>query len=198
MNIAVVGWGSLIWCPGSLRIKTRWRRDGPRLPIEFARISKDGRLTLIIHPASEDQTTYWALSEFTTLGQARRNLSERENARFSDIHFLLRNGQAAATSLPEVIERMRNWLAQHTELHTVIWTGLSSNWTKKRGRDFTSEDAVRYLVELQAARDQATTIYDRAREYVRNTPPNIQTAVRRAMFEQGWDDAELPTVLFES
>ena len=198
MDIAVVAWGSLIWCPGSLRNRTRWRRDGPRLPIEFARISKDGRLTLVIHPGCEDQPTYWALSEFTSLDQARRNLSERENASFSDIHYLLRNGQAAETSPPEVIERMRDWLAQHTDLHTVLWTGLSSNWKKKRGRDFTPEDAVRYLGELKAARDQATTIYDRAREYVRNTPPNIQTAVRRAMLEQGWDDARLPSLLFEN
>ena len=25
----MLGWGSLIWCPGGLRIKTKWRSDGP-------------------------------------------------------------------------------------------------------------------------------------------------------------------------
>lgn len=94
MNIAILGWGSLIWCPGSLRIKTRWRLDGPRLPIEFARISRDGRLTLVIHPSSDDQPTYWAVSELTTLDAARKNLRERESAGLADIHYLLRNGQA--------------------------------------------------------------------------------------------------------
>jgi hypothetical protein len=55
MKIAVIGWGSLIWCPGSLRIQTAWHNDGPSLPIEFARILKDGRLTLVIRPGSVHQ-----------------------------------------------------------------------------------------------------------------------------------------------
>ncbi len=104
MDIAVVGWGSLIWCPGSLRIKTRWRRDGPRLPIEFARISKDGRLTLVIHPASEDQTTYWAGSEFKTADHARQNLREREGAKLEEIHYLVQNGEAARGIPREIME----------------------------------------------------------------------------------------------
>lgn len=49
MAIAILGWGSLIWCPGNLRIRGPWRHDGPVLPIEFARISADGRLTLVVH-----------------------------------------------------------------------------------------------------------------------------------------------------
>src|SRR5437870_1628490 len=79
MQIAVIGWGSLIWCPGCLRIKSRWHCDGPALPIEFARISGDKRLTLVIHPGSPeettpDQRTYWALSELENLTAARKNL----------------------------------------------------------------------------------------------------------------------------
>jgi hypothetical protein len=31
--------------------------------VEFARISEDGRLTLVIHPGSAEQQTYWALGE---------------------------------------------------------------------------------------------------------------------------------------
>src|SRR5437773_2470240 len=90
MNIAVVAWGSLIWCPGSLRMKTRWRQDGPQLPLEFARISQDGRLTLVILPDSEDQLTYWTVSELATLDEARRNVRERENAKLTDIHYVVR------------------------------------------------------------------------------------------------------------
>ncbi|MFQ5829493.1 MAG: hypothetical protein ACE5JD_10110 [Candidatus Methylomirabilia bacterium] len=198
MSIAIVGWGSLIWWPGSLRIKTRWRLEGPRLPIEFARISRDERLTLVIHPGFEDQPTYWALSEFSTLDNARRNLSERENAKLADIHYLISNGQAAEGIPLEVVEKVKGWLGVHEDLHAVIWTGLGGNWKKKRGQDFTLEDAVRYLKELEAARDQVATTHDRAREYVRNTPPNIQTAVRTRMREQGWEDAALPSILFEN
>lgn len=198
MNVAVIGWGSLIWCPGSLRIKTRWRRDGPRLPIEFARISKDGRLTLVIHPVSEDQTTYWAISELTTPEGARRNLREREGAKQEDIHYLIRNGEAPEGIPPEVMETMRDWLATHEDLHAVIWTGLCTNWKEKRERDFTAEEAVKYLSELEAARDQGGVIYERAREYVRNAPPHIQTAVRKTMQEREWEDVRLPSLLFEN
>jgi len=84
------------------------------------------------------------------------------------------------------------------DLQAVIWIGLRSNWQEKRRRDFTPEDAVSYLRELEAARNQAMATYYRAREYIRNTPPLIQTPVRRAMRAQGWRDAELPMVLFES
>lgn len=32
MKIAVIAWGSLIWCPGSLQIGSWWHKDGPVLP----------------------------------------------------------------------------------------------------------------------------------------------------------------------
>lgn len=50
MKIAILGWDSLIWDPRSLKydVNTGWLTDGPKLPIEFARISNDGRLTLVI------------------------------------------------------------------------------------------------------------------------------------------------------
>ncbi len=147
MVIAVVGWGSLIWCPGSLRIVSRWRRDGPRLPIEFARISSDGRLTLVIHPDSEDQQTYWAVSEFAVMDQARRNLAQREGAKLSDIHHLARKGQARSGASKVVMTRTREWLAKHREVEGVIWTGLGSNWKDKRKQPFTPDDAVTYLAD---------------------------------------------------
>lgn len=50
-------------------------------------------------------------------------------------------------------------------------------------------------MELEAAKDLA---FDRAREYIRHTPPQIQTAVRKGMRAHGWEDAELPAILFEN
>jgi hypothetical protein len=58
MKIAVLGWGSLLWEQGVLRLASRWRTDGPWLPIEFARLSDRGRLTLVIHPESPAQQAY--------------------------------------------------------------------------------------------------------------------------------------------
>jgi len=197
MNIAVLGWGSLVWCPGSLRIRTRWRADGPMMPIEFARISQDGRLTLVIHPGSPDQTTYWAGSELRKMGEARKNLCERENSRLDDIHYALRDGRVADGVSREIALRVCEWMARQSDIQGAVWTGLPSNWMEKRRRDFTPEDAVNYLLEMKACGDPDKARYIRAREYVTNTPPLINTVVRQTLRTRGWDDARLPTILFQ-
>jgi hypothetical protein len=48
MKIVILGWGSLIWDPRDLPHQEPWLDDGPKLPLEFSRISKDRRLTLVI------------------------------------------------------------------------------------------------------------------------------------------------------
>jgi hypothetical protein len=198
MNIAILAWGSLIWCPGSLRIRTLWKTDGPLLPIEFARISQDDRLTLVIQPDCEDQPTYWAISEFRTLDQARDNLQLREKSKSTAIHHVLQDGTWASDALPEIVKRITEWVAQRRDVEGVVWTGLASNWKEKRDRDFSPEDAVNYLLGLEAERDRAKATYDRAREYVTNTPPGVDTVVRKAMRSRGWNDSSLSSVLFEA
>jgi 1-acyl-sn-glycerol-3-phosphate acyltransferase len=59
MRIAVLGWGSLIWSPGNLKIDREWHEDGPFLPIEFARVSQDGRLTLVLFPTGFRRAWRW-------------------------------------------------------------------------------------------------------------------------------------------
>jgi hypothetical protein len=207
MQIAVIGWGSLIWCPGCLRIKSRWRSDGPALPIEFARISGDGRLTLVIHPGSPeeptpDQRTYWALSELETLDGARENLRVREGERvkLKDIHSLTADDRKEGQIDPPVPAGIGQWLKERQDLGAAIWTGLPTNWPQKRdGKQFTREDAVAYLRKLESEKDQAKAAYDRAREYICNAPSQVQTPVRKMIRERkGWDDAELSKVLFEA
>ncbi len=80
MKIAVIGWGSIVWDPGELATGSRWHSDGPELPVEFARKSRDGRLTLVIHESSSDQRTYWALSALDTVEAARESLRQREGS----------------------------------------------------------------------------------------------------------------------
>lgn len=79
MTIAILGWGSLLSDPGTLKIELgMWYKDGPMLPVEFARISSDKRLTLVIHPGSEDVRTYYAVSKYNKLDAAIMDLAERE------------------------------------------------------------------------------------------------------------------------
>ena len=84
MLIAVLGCGSLVWDPRCLRVKKPWYEDGPWLPIEYARKSDDGRLTLVIFPQAAEVQTLWAESTYDTLTEARKNLRSREKTR--DIH----------------------------------------------------------------------------------------------------------------
>src|ERR1700722_18672522 len=44
----VLAWGSLVWDPRDLQTAGKFVANGPLLPIEFCRISADGRLTLAI------------------------------------------------------------------------------------------------------------------------------------------------------
>lgn len=192
MNIAVLGWGSLIWRPGVLRLRTRWRRNGPKLPIEFARVSADRSVTLVIHNGADHQRCYWALSEFSEIADARANLKERERCpKIDPIHFL-----DAGSSCADAIQRMIfNWLSEKPEINAAIWTGLPSNWKQKRGKEFSCKEVVCYLRQLEADYPAA---FARAREYVQNAPSQIQTKLRqRLRSEFGWSDNALPCESFE-
>jgi len=200
MQIAVIGWGSLIWCPGCLRIKSRWHSDGPALPVEFARISGDGRLTLVIHPGSPEQPTYWALSQFEAVQQARENLGAREGTKnLKNIHLLTAEGEKEGKIDPRVASKVEQWLKDRLDVQAAIWTGLTSNWPHRRDRQFTREDAVQYVGELERSRDEAKAAYDRAHEYISNAPSQIQTPVRKMIREsRGWKDETLSEILFET
>lgn len=196
-NIAVIGWGSLIWCPGSLSIKTKWKKDGPSLSIEFARVSDDGRLTLVIHPGCAPQQTYWAVSEFSELDAARQNLQGREGCSLNNICFFP-VGDDKFPIPQSIATELEAWLKRHKDVGALIWTGLTSNWSKKFARKYSVVEAIRYLEKLEAERKEARLRYQRAREYFMNAPPLIQTEVRRRMREKGWTDAKLSDFLFET
>lgn len=192
VNIAVIAWGSLVWNPGMLDLRTRWHADGPTLPLEFARISGGGRLTLVLFPKGENRTTYWALSNLENLDDARAELAQREGSSVNTVHFCAYgpSSQVQRSGEPMVTATVSDWLDAHDGLDAAIWTGLTSNWRSKRGSDFTMDDALLYLAGLRGPE------LDAAREYITHAPPQIDTLVRRAMRARGWHDANLSPDLF--
>jgi len=180
MNIAVIGWGSLIWKPGTLNIVGDWESDGPLLPIEFARVSADKRLTLVIKPGYNVVQTLWALSGFKHFNTAIENLMDREEtSSLENIGFVnLCNNTLSNRRLTELeIQHVSNW-CEGKNLDAVIWTDLGPNFFNKTKQNFTKQNLVNYLTQLSI---DAPQNYETAKEYILNTPPQIKTRYRDAL-----------------
>ena len=178
MKIAILGWGSLIWDRRNLQIKNNWKEDGPFLPIEFARISMDGRLTLVLyHPAQEVQS-FWAYSAFQKLDYAKENLRTRENTNPGKIGYIsIKDERYNCQAAPDVLSNIRDW-ANESGLDAVIWTDLKSNFVRKTETDFTKENAIAYLCNLSREK------LENAETYIRRAPKQISTKMRPLIEEK--------------
>jgi hypothetical protein len=185
VNIAVVGWGSLVWDPQDLKLAVgEWATDGPSLPIEFARASqKTARLTLVICPpgnqpargaVGRDVTALWALSGKTELSAAIRDLAFREGC---GEHMIGRCTKESAPSEGTVEASVIGWLRQKGgSLDAAIWTNLHPNLPPDGSRSVTLEAVLRYLRELKDQGREGASV-----TYVKNAPPQIQTPFRPAI-----------------
>jgi|GEM_PF-173074 len=186
MRIAILGWGSLVWDPRELQVRGRWNDDGPLLPIEFARISSHGRLTLVLHSGVDNVRTLWAYSGYEDLNPARENLREREGTSLERIGCVsVADNQSHCHTVPEVCDIIRQW-AEEKGLEAVVWTDLSSNFEDKTGMPLNEDNAVAYLRSLGGES------LEKAEEYVRRAPSQVKTKIReRIERELGWTGLEL-------
>ncbi len=183
MLTACLGWGSLIWDPRELPVQEKWFNDGPFLPIEFARQSKNGRLTLVLVPENKVLVrSLWTLFTVSTVESARDALCERENIpeknQGKHIHFW--PDDSPRNSITMEIER---W-AHSLRLTAVVWTGLLPKIIKEgkeENRAPTPEEAITHLHNLSHEQRR------NAERYVRMTPRQVDTPYRR-LFEAefGW------------
>src|SRR5690242_11491763 len=77
-KVACLAWGSLVWDPRQLPVRREWFKDGPFVPVEFARQSSDGRITLVIEPNAEPVRVLWAHMLPHSLEDAKKALCDRE------------------------------------------------------------------------------------------------------------------------
>jgi len=186
MKIAILGWGSLLWDPAALQLATPFELTGPRLPIEFCRVSKNHRLTLIIDESFGTLCqTYAATSANTELDQAIENLRLREamsSAR--DVGFVelatQQRSPAATERHPHAVETIADW-ALHAGYDAAIWTALDSHFEAETREPFSVNAAMRFLEALEQRDGQA---FARALEYIRRAPAATQTPVRDAAAAQ--------------
>jgi hypothetical protein len=185
MRIALLGWGSLLWAPGELETVGKWHSDGPWLPIEFARVSGEKRLTLVLFEAAGLVRTYWAESASGNLDAARANLRLREKCQdVSHVAYIIRGRDVFHLPFAGLTARLHSWLEKNPQLDAVIWTDLRSNFEEKREEPYTVQAGLTYLKELSEQ-----DAHHKAEEYIRKAPSQTDTCLRqRAREELGWAD----------
>ena len=190
--IVCLGWGSLIWNLGGLpveKLRTRrdipswahcakklggevgnWRRDGPKVKVEFVRQSGGNRLTLVLHAAGETVCSFWARMTVNTPDDARKALGAREGIPSNKVRESIgcwSNGEKD----PENILGLGLW-ASKQGVDYVIWTALGPKFHGRNGDWPTEEKAVAYLDGLCGC-DRVL-----AEQYVRCAPRRIKTPYR--------------------
>ena len=177
MKIVVLAWGSLVWDPRKLKVGKTWHENGPCLPIEFARKSKDGRLTLVIYPQAKQVTTLWALSTCATVEEAMENLRKREKSALRGI------GWWRADRDEQILEGTTDYRITiaawglEKKFDAVIWTDLSTNFEEEVKKPVTKDAVCEYIRTLAGEKKDA------ALAYIRKAPEQIETDFRPALME---------------
>lgn len=182
MKIAFLGWGSLVWNPGDLLVRSEWFKDGPFLPIEFCRQSRNDRLTLVITPGKPELRTLWALSSAARLEDAIKSLQEREGLSGKHVDEntgVWPTGPKYSAANPAI----EAW-AREKSLDAVVWTALGPRFHEE-DRGPSEAQAVGHLRDLSHEKKRV------AEEYIRRTPLQIDTDFRRRFeHEFGWTPIE--------
>jgi len=169
MNIACLGWGSLIWKPGELQVAGDWHQDGPTLPIEFSRTSDGGELATALCINAPSVPVLWAKLAAQALDKACWQLRQREGIPDERV-----DGVGMLVVDPHTPGVLADW-ARARQLDAVIWTALPPKLGHVEGLIPTLAQAADYLERLTG--DEAA----HARDYIRQVPAQIDTPYRRAL-----------------
>ena len=172
MKIAILGWGSLIWKTKELFFdkEEKKKKEGPILTIEFARISNNGRLTLVLTEMGTEVSTLFTLSKYNTIDEAILNLAIREGSGRKSIGSYTKDSDVFKPEVFEFKKNIKKWI-QNTDFDAVIWTNLG----EKGFEDDTSTDSNKKLEYLKELRGNKKVL---AEEYIRKTPIQIKTRCR--------------------
>jgi hypothetical protein len=180
MLIVCLGWGSLIWEPRDLPLRGAWFADGPFLPIEFARQSINGRMTLVLVPKTFPLVrSLWKPMSVSTLKEARWALGQRECQHKEKPETCVDYWPRGCKN--ESVARTVGKWAKGLQAGAVVWTNLPPKFNGSDHIIPTAEEVVAYLRGLQGEKRK------KAEEYIRRTPRQIDTELRRRIeAELGW------------
>ena len=181
---AVLGWGSLIWDLDTLapHVRLPWAMGaGPRLPMEFSRVSPKRRMGLVVclDPAGVPCPTHAVAS---TRGRLDRAIAEsrapRAGAGTPDRRRLPRHG-GACQGRKAIVVTVRDW-CRGAGWTGAVWTDLLPNYAEMLGEAFSIERGHAYLQTL------AGESLDEAVRYIENAPAATDTPLRRRLNTDPW------------
>lgn len=185
---AVLGWGSLIWDLENLApfVHLPWAMGaGPRLPMEFSRISAKRKMGLVVcldPDVGVPCPTHAIASVRATLDEAIGDLAARERAPRPSIGGVcLATG--AAQGRPAIVDTVRDW-CRETGCAGAVWTDLLPNYLDVAGHPFSIDGGIAYLRTL------AGENLDEAVRYIENAPAATDTPLRRRLAGEAWWRAE--------
>jgi hypothetical protein len=147
---------------------------GPQLPIEFTRISSDGRLTLVIdHINGVRIGSRFATSARRELDDAVEDLRQREGPTRRENIGAVTAQSNPTTDAHDSADQIAQW-CRAASFDAAIWTALGSNFREKRDAPFTVAAAMTYLADLDGEQRRL------AFEYVNRAPAEVVTPLRRA------------------
>jgi hypothetical protein len=181
---AILGWGSLIWDLDILapHVHGGWLIErGPRLRMEFTRISPKRKLALAVCLDNEHGVpcpTHVMVSARSDVLAARDDLAERERAPKAEIGAVCLETDLCA-GRADFANQVRDWCI--VEGWTgAVWTDLRSNYVALRKEYFSIARAVEYLKTLpDLSLDEAVT-------YIESAPLTTDTPLRRALAADPW------------
>ena len=185
MNIAVIGYGSLIWDLDDLKPKVTgpWHRGaGPAMPVEFSRVSPKRKQALVLviqQDVPNMSATSYIMSTRTTLDEAIEDLAARERTNLDHIGYAERDGARSFSRNKGVAETVTNWLTE-VEIDAAVWTDLDGNFDDHIGETFSHEAGLAYLRTLSGQ-----SLFE-AWQYITYAPSETDTPFRRFLSEDKW------------
>lgn len=185
-QIAVIGWGSLIWDLDNLApfVTGEWLMGaGPSLPFEFTRVSPKRKMGLAVcldYVHGDLCPTNAILSKSQDIDQAAEELRARERAKVIDYIGMIHPASGARrSSIPEVADIFDDW-CRKTGAAGAVWTDLGGNFNEDRGVTFSVPRAIGYLKTLKGE-----SLIEAVR-YIEYAPKTTDTPLRRALAEDEW------------
>lgn len=183
-RIAILGWGSLLWDLDDLapKVEPPWAlRAGPRLPMEFSRVSAKRLMGLVVALDPMDGVpcpTHAIRSRRKALPEAVADLAARERAPAGRIGWAGADGRGASR-LPDVTRLVADWCAA-AGWDGAVWTDLEPNFHAMTGKPFSIPAGIAHLRELPPAN------LAEAHRYIRSAPLGTRTPLRRALVRDAW------------